>query len=187
MSDAPWEALPPSDPLPARTFNEALLYLRVRGAAPLGARRREDRGRVLLEIRALHDGVEKRFAFRLPHLEDADEVYLGGGTPSTLLDPADLVLFAARVSREAPADPRSIDPADLPRWEKDLQLAAEAALEATKFVPRGADTPPESCFQTSAARWLFRKDPSRFSRASLAELESALRSRAADFQAALEG
>lgn len=186
MSEAPWDATAPrGEPLPARTFGEAILYLRVRGAAVLAARRREDRGRVLLEIRALHEGVEKRFAFRLSHLDEADELHLGGGTPSKLLDPADLVLFAARIEREAPPDPSGLAPVDVRRWERDLSLAAEAALEATKFVAPGTGVVPESAFTTAAARWLYRKDPSRFSRAGLTALEQRMSRMASTFQQAL--
>jgi len=186
VSEAPWSAIAPEgDPLPARSFGEALLYLRVRGAAVLAARRREDRGRVLLEVRALHDGAEKRFAFRLPVLDEADDLHLGGGPPSKLLDPADLVLFAARIEREAPPDLTALSPAELRRWERDFQLAAEAALEATKFVAPGTGGVPESAFTTTAARWLYRKDPSRFSRAGLTALEQHMSNRARAFQRAL--
>lgn len=168
--------------LPARTFGEAMLYLRVRGAAPLSARRREERGRVLLEVRALHDGAERRFAFRLPSFDDADDLHLGGGAASELLDAADLVLFAARVEREAP-DPATLDANARATAERDLELAAEAALEATKFVPPGEDGVPEEAIRSAAGRWLHRKDPARFSRDALLDLETRLRAQVAAIRA----
>ena len=56
---------------------------------------------------------------------------------------------------------------------------------ATKFVAPGTGGVPESAFTTTAARWLYRKDPSRFSRAGLTALEQHMSNRARAFQRAL--
>jgi len=185
-SSQPWEALPPAgEPLRARTFGEAVLYLRVRGAAILAARRTEVGSKTLLEIRGLHRGRERKFSFWLMHLDTDDLLHLGGGAPSELLDPVDLVLFASRVERELPDTLAGLDVDTLRVHLRDLELAAEAADEATKFIPRRSDRVPTSTLTTVAARWLYDRDPSRFSRANLVGLAERLRRRAIWYQAVI--
>jgi len=182
----PWKALPSSgEPLRARTLAEALLYLRVRGAAILGARRYEERGLQQVEVRALHDGEEKRFTFVLSHLDAGDHLHLGGGAASVLLDPADLVLFASRVERELRASLDGISAPVLNRHLRDLELAAEAADEALKFIRRRSDEVPRSAMTTAAARWLWDQDPERFSREQLIALGDRLRRRTIWYQEVL--
>lgn len=186
MTETGWEALPTSgDPLDARTFAEAALYLRVRGAAILAARRRDVRGKTLLEFRAVHDGAEKRFAFWLHRLDVDDLVALGGAAPSKLLDPVDLVLFAAKVERELPERLDGVSRKLLQQHLADLELAAEAVLETFKFIPAGTGGVPRETVTTRAAEWLYDKNPDRFTRASLTELHGRLLRRAVWYQEVL--
>ncbi|MBW1879493.1 MAG: hypothetical protein JRJ84_14110 [Deltaproteobacteria bacterium] len=185
-SSQPWEAIPPSgEPLRARTFGEAVLYLRVRGAAILAARRTEVGGKTLVDIRVLHRGLERKFSFWLMHLDTDDLLHLGGGAPSELLDPVDLVLFASRAERELPETLEDLDVDNLRTHLRDLELGAEAADEATKFIPRRSDRVPESTLATVAARWLYDRDPERFSRSNLVGLAERLRRRAIWYQAVI--
>ena len=119
------------------------------------------------------------------HLDPDDLLHLGGGAPSELLDPVDLVLFASRVERELPETPEGLDIDTLQTHLRDLELGAEAADEATKFIPRRSDRVPESTVTTVAARWLYDRDPERFSRNSLVALAERLRRRAIGYQKAL--
>ena len=174
------------DDLPrARTLGELVLYLRVRGAILLAARHSRERGRAVVRVRVRHDGEEQVWPFQLVDPNDEDLLNLGGAAPSALLDPADLVLFAARVERELPQTLDGLGKPLLRRHLRDLELAAEAVDEANKFVPRRAAAIPREAFTTAAARWLYDREPERFSRAALLALADRLRRRIVWYQAVL--
>jgi hypothetical protein len=155
-----WDNIPtPDAPLRARSLGEAVLYLRVRGAVLLASRYRERDGQ--LTVAAQHHGALVLFSFQVREAGEPDPLWLGGSAPSTLLDPADLVLFASRIERELASPP-------------DLQLAAEAVAEALKFIPPGQQHVPRECLCTAAARRLYDLDPDRFSRRRLLALADRL-------------
>lgn len=172
--------------LPARTWGEIGLWLRVRGATLLGRTDHEVHGQTWVDVRARHDGEERTFRFRLRDPSSDDPLDLGGGAPSELLDPVDLVLFAAQVERELPHALDGLDRATLTGHLRDLELAAEAVHEATKFVPRKATRVPREALTTRAAGWLWHRDPERFSRARLTALGDRLRLRTMWYQAVLQ-
>jgi len=136
-------------------------------------------------VRAPHDGEEKRFVFALPHVDAGDLLHLGGGAASTLLDPGDLVLFASRVERERPASLEQVPAPALRDQLRDLALAAEAADEALKFIPRSSVQVPRDAMTTVAARWLWDRAPERFARERLSALGDRLRRRAIWYQEVL--
>lgn len=160
-------------PLPARSFGEALLYMRVRGRQVLASRQLPELGRVRLELHARADGADARYAFTVERVDDSDPLYLGGGTPSGLLDPGDLFLFARRIEREL--EDGTLGAA---AGVRDLLLAAEAVEDIVKFVPVGETTVPVAAFRTAATRWLYNRDRTAFSRDRLISYAAELRSRA---------
>ena len=173
------------EPREARSAGEISLYLRIRGAVVLDERRTEEPGRTAVEVAVAHDGTEKRMRFRIPRVDADDPLHLGGASPSRLLDPVDLVLFATRVAQALP-DPEMLDGTQLAAWQRDLVLAAEAVNEAVKFIPRKAERVSHDALHTAAARWLYLRDPDRFSRERLVRLEERLLGHVVALQRATE-
>jgi hypothetical protein len=176
-----WDLLPMEGPLPARTYGEALLYLRIRKAQVVDMRRLEHQGKSILQFKVLHDGVEKRFDFPVQHVDD-DPLHLGGTVPSKILGPVDFLLFASRVEGSLPPSGAGLTQADLERLLQDLELAAEAVDEAAKFIPRRADSIPRDALLTSPAQWLYDKEPDRFTRGRLVKKSLDLRNRVVGLQ-----
>lgn len=172
-------------PLRARTLAEATLYLRVRGAEVLSSRPATVQGQPRVAFRVRHHGRERELVFRLDRIDPEDPLHLGSGAPSELLDPADLVLFASRVEREMPDRLDGIDRSTLRRLHRDLDLAAEALHEATRFIPRRSEGVPRAAMITAAGRWLYDRDPERFSRERLVSAAQRLRRRTIWYQEVL--
>ncbi len=170
----------------ARTVGEALLYLRVRGATVQALHTMPEGGAHRVSIDATHDGAARRFDF-LVRQPEHDPSHLGGGAPSTLLDPVDLTLFASRIAREEAARDQTASPDALRARLADLVLAAEAADEALKFIARRAVGIEAAAATTTAARWLLERTPERFTRAAIGALGDLLRSQAIAVQRALPG
>lgn len=181
-----WDQLPPDGaPREARSAGEVTLYLRIRGATVLAERRVDAPGHTRIDVAVEHDGAQKRMCFTVPRSDADDPLHLGGASPSRLLDPVDLVLFATRVERALP-DLDTLDGVALAAHQRDLALAAEAVNEATKFVPRKAERVAPESLQTAAAAWLYGRDPDRFSRARLLQLEERLLGRVIALQQAAD-
>ncbi|MFI6452359.1 hypothetical protein ACIBF6_12445 [Streptosporangium amethystogenes] len=99
------------------------------------------------------------------------ELTFGSGI-SELIDPGQWVLVGATYARRAleAAIFFAVDPSSDGRYEaivSDWRFAADAVLEALKFMPEGAGELPAASFWTEPGRAAYRSEPARFTRARL--------------------
>jgi hypothetical protein len=88
---------------------------------------------------------------------------LGGGEPSTIIDPGEFyeVAVLAAAAAELPADPAPEQIGDAYDAAADSAAATEEVL---KFIPVGATTVPAEVFRSQRGRAVRDADPSRFER-----------------------
>jgi hypothetical protein len=146
-----WDVPPfPGPTLAARTPAEARLFVAVARGTWVAAR---EAGFELEVLAHLPEGP-RRLRFSIASAIDRGDTDFGSGT-SRILDPADLLLFAERTEREAPAAEKAVGVA---RTAAQLRLAAAALREAARFNAPG-DAPPAACFLTPASRRMFATQP----------------------------
>ena len=149
----------PGKPVEARTPAEVRLFVAVLRGTVLASR---DRTGLLEVLTQLPEG-RRRLFFRVERPEVAGRHQLGTGT-SRALDPADLLLFAARVERELPAEPAEALP-ERREYHHDILLLAAAGLrQAARFIPEDQDLPPLGVYHTRAGELLRMTRPDRFRR-----------------------
>ncbi|MGI5493445.1 hypothetical protein [Microtetraspora malaysiensis] len=168
----------------ARSLVEAHVYLDL-AAGPGGGRaaehavlsEEEDGWRVTLDNAEVF----------VPYVAEAEarreDLTFGSGI-SELIDPGQWVLIAGTYARRAleAALFFAADPSSDERYMgivADWRFAADAVVEALKFVPDDADTLPEASFWTESGREAHEREPARFTRV---RMESDL----AYYQAALD-
>ena len=149
VPEADFAAPEPAGLRAARTWGEALLFVRSLGGAPARARIENGWDPVRYVILATTAEGLRRFSFTVEDPTAPDPHQLGAGT-SSLLDAADLLLAASAAERAG-----------------DTQLAAAAIEQALRFVPAGADSVPAASLGTHTARRMQEQQPQRFTRASL--------------------
>lgn len=157
MTTADWDA--PAFPGGTRTVrngNEANLFVDVQRGRILDTRITGDDFEILAET---PEG-NRIFAFRLAAAKPHDATDLGEGT-SSVLTPADLVLYAGRVERELPDPPEMRG-----RNARRLALAAAALRQAARFAGDG-DAIPETLLTGAVAKRMFSQEPGRFSKQAL--------------------
>ncbi|MCB9791311.1 MAG: hypothetical protein H6741_01175 [Alphaproteobacteria bacterium] len=149
----------PQAELPARTPAEAALYVAVRKGEIQATRHRGG----LLEIKARTPEGARLFSFKLGRDQARGPHDFGEGR-SAILDPLELVLFAARVEEELPAAPT---PERIAFHAARHRLAAAGLREATHFIPEGATAPPPEAFSSALGRGQLEAHPERFRRDAL--------------------
>ncbi|MEJ3747597.1 hypothetical protein WEI85_30445 [Actinomycetes bacterium KLBMP 9797] len=148
-------------------------------------------------------GTGREFLFRLPETVTlpGHELRFGGPEPSELLDagewlwaatnfaatpvhpagpPADLAAdaaggFADAAGGFADAEPSTLSAEELAEARADLAGAVAAVDEVLKFLPDGADEPPESAFWSARGRQLRASQPDAFRRDRLEARRAAYR------------
>lgn len=132
--------------LPARTVTEAHLYMDLRGAEPgqRGHRMVEMAGDLvsLFEVRCGGDAAPTRFAFKIENAAAPPGV-IGGARPSQIIAPDEFMVRADVLSKRVPASPEGLDAEQRRRARTMLETAANCLIEATKFIPPGAERVPE--------------------------------------------
>ncbi|WP_051752732.1 hypothetical protein [Streptosporangium amethystogenes] len=157
---------------PARSLVEAYVHLDLTvpgdgsGAADRAVLTEEQEGwRVRL------DGAEVFVPYAAETEARREELTFGSGI-SELIDPGQWVLIGATYARRAleAALFFAADPSSDERYRaivSDWRFAADAVLEALKFVPEGAGELPEVSFWTEMGRAAYESEPARFTRARL--------------------
>jgi hypothetical protein len=156
--------------LPARTAAEANLYMDLRGAeaGPRGHRLVEVGGDLvsLYEARCFDEPTPTRFAFKIENVAAPPGV-LGGPRPSQIIAPDEFLFWADRLSKQVPASPEGLAPEARRRARQMLETAANCLLEATKFIPPGAERVPEERMALRHRWEQLSITPGRFDRARL--------------------
>lgn len=178
----------------ARRFDEAHLYMDLR-PCPCGETsfRRErvmstvDGERLVTYRGACGEcGRQREFTFRMsPHRDDEDGTRYGTpGEPSRLLDAgewlavSDLLDLSARGMLDGD-EQLGLD--GLTVVAEMLESAADAAEEASYFLPRGAATVPARALWSVSGKAMLAAVPDRFQRRGLATLIKARRAAAEEF------
>jgi hypothetical protein len=172
----------------ARTFNEAILYIRLR---PCGCGEMEAAWQdVPLTLRGqparyftaacANCGRSREFTVAMP--EDAqrrdDVVYGDGDEPSTVIDPGEWLgvsdLYGQR-AEEVLTDEQFGGRDDVNVVYFALSARVSALDEILKFMPANADVMPEWLCRSITGRTVFEANPNRFSRDALLAEHAALR------------
>jgi hypothetical protein len=170
----------------ARTFNEAILYIRLR---PCGCGETEvGWAHVPLTLddapaRYFHGACEncgrtREFTLAMP--EDAvprDDVVFGAGTEfSQVIDPGEWLsvsdLYAQRAEEVLTDEEFGPDHVELVHYA--LSTRVSAVDEVLKFLPSNADIVPEWYFRSVPGRAVFEAAPARFARDALLAERAAL-------------
>lgn len=154
----------PGSPFRVRTANEAHLFVDVQGGEVVDSRIVDAEFQVLASVR----GEPRVFGFRLDEPAPLEPWDLGEA-PCTVLDPAELVLYAARVERELPEPP-----SDVRHHARRLRLAAAALREVVRLVGPSGSLPPD-LFRSATGRVLAEDEPERFAPGHLLRESARLR------------
>ena len=150
----------PMNPIPARTMAEARLYVEVQKGTWRETEEREEG----LAVRVFIPEGARCFVFDIADRTLADPLDFGPGR-SACLDPTDLVLFASRVERDLPSDPDLLPPGGPARVVRRIRQAAEGLRQVLRWIPDGADLPPEDGLYLTLPGTFFRKKhPERYRR-----------------------
>jgi hypothetical protein len=172
----------------ARTYNEAILYIRLR---PCGCGEMEARwvdvpltleGRPARYFTGACEGCGRGREFTLAIPDDAgrrDDVVFGDGAePSQIIDPGEWLsvsdLYGQRVD-EVLSD-EAFGPDDVGVVHYALSARVSAIDEVLKFLPPAADVVPEWFFRSVPGRAVYEAAPARFGRDALHAERAALRS-----------
>lgn len=173
----------------ARTFNEAILYIRLR---PCRCGEMESRWQdvpVVVEGRPARYftanceqcGRWREFTIAMPAdaTKRSDVVYGDGADPSQIIDPGEwmdvLDLYGERAD-EVLADDDFGTAEDVNLVYFALAARLSAADEILKFLPPGADIVPEWLFRSTTGRAVYEATPERFGRDALLAERAALQS-----------
>jgi len=104
----------------------------------------------------------------------------GGADPSTLIDAGEWMLLAEEHSSGVPASVATLPPDDRRRARADLAVAIAALAEVAKFIPTGAERPPQGAFFTARGKQAYLAEPGRFTRTRLAAVDATWRRLAAE-------
>ena len=172
----------------ARTFNEAILFIRLR---PCGCGEMEaDWQDVALSVSGqparyftgacANCGRPREFTVAMPAgAERRDDVVYGDGDePSQLIDPGEWLgvsdLYGQR-AEEVLTDEQFGGPDDVNVVYFALSARVSALDEILKFMPANADVMPEWLCRSITGRAVFEANPNRFSRDALLAEHAALR------------
>jgi hypothetical protein len=178
----------------ARTYNEAILYIRLR---PCGCAEMEARWR---DVPVVVDGQPARYftancencgrprEFTIAMSEDArqtfDLVYGEGNEPSQVIDPGEWLgvadLYGQR-AEEVLSDEAFGTDDDVNVVHYALSARVAAFDEILKFLPPAADIVPEWLFRSIPGRAVYEASPGRFTRESLLAERAALQANLSRF------
>lgn len=172
----------------ARTFNEAILFIRLR---PCGCGEMEAEWQdVALSVNGqpvryftgacANCGRPREFTIAMPADADRrdDVVYGDGDEPSQVIDPGEWLgvsdLYGQRAA-EVLTDEHFGGPGDVNVVYFALSARVSALDEILKFMPANADAMPEWLCRSITGRAVFEANPNRFSRDALLAERAALR------------
>ena len=172
----------------ARTFNEAILFIRLR---PCGCGEMEAEWQdVALSVNGqpvryftgacANCGRPREFTIAMPADADRrdDVVYGDGDEPSQVIDPGEWLgvsdLYGQRAA-EVLTDEHFGGPDDVNDVYFALSARVSALDEILKFMPANADVMPEWLCRSITGRAVFEANPNRFSRDALLAERAALR------------
>jgi hypothetical protein len=172
----------------ARTYNEAILYMRLRpcGCAEMEARWRDvpvmAGGQPARYFTANCESCGRPREFTIALSEDAkptpDVVYGEGDEPSRIIDPGEWLsisdLYGQR-AEEVLGDEEFGTDDDVNVVYYALSARVAAFDEILKFLPPNADIVPEWLFRSIPGRAVYEASPERFARVSLLAERTALR------------
>jgi hypothetical protein len=173
----------------ARTFNEAILYIRLRPCrcGEMEARWQdvpvtvEGRPARYFTANCEQCGKWREFTIAMPAdaAKRSDAVYGDGDEPSQVIDPGEwmdvLDLYGERAD-EVLADENFGTAEDVNLVYFALAARLSAADEILKFLPPGADVVPEWSFRSTTGRAVYEATPERFGRDALLAERAALQS-----------
>jgi hypothetical protein len=185
------DPLPAVHPLPARSVNEALLFINLHrcvcGTVEFRRSRHETEAGLHYGGMCLTCRRDRAFVFTVPP-DDSDPEPMGfgfslpGDGPSALLDAGEF--WAAGEGYEEAAAGSEKTARDDDTWEQVLAaLASSVAVcdELLAVLPEGAADIPDEEFRTPAGRTLRRRHPEVFTRAHLTAERDRRRQRLDDF------
>jgi hypothetical protein len=115
-------------------------------------------------------GTSRQFVFRLPETVSlpGQRMRFGGPEPSELLDAGEWLWVAGNFAAVEPlGDLADLAGEELAVARADLAGAAAAVDEVLKFLPEGADEPPDEAFWSDRGRRVREEHPAEFGRARL--------------------
>jgi uncharacterized protein YjbI with pentapeptide repeats len=146
------------EPLRPRTVAEEHLYMECH-PCPCGDRRRPDGHKLEMrgqEMYSLHFGKcpacgrDRTFEFVVaPFAMLRDDLNLGAGNPSTILDPGQFLAASDRLAKEVDPDRAARQTGEARAWaRRTMRRAAYCVLEAEKFIPERGEEVPAGVFHS---------------------------------------